>query len=119
MTDNIVEVRDAVVAYGPRVVLRGVNLTVSAGEVVAILGANGSGKSTLVRAILGLVPLERGSVRLFGVERDSRAMRRNWRRVGYVPQRLGAGSGVPATVGEVVSSGRLGNRGLMRPASNH
>jgi zinc transport system ATP-binding protein len=85
---------------------------------VAILGANGSGKSTLVRAILDLVPLSAGSVRLFGVERNSRAMRRNWQRIGYVPQRLGAGGGVPATVGEVVASGRLARRGLLRPAGS-
>ena len=40
---------------------------------------------------------------------------RQWERIGYVPQRLGAGSGVPATVGEVVASGRLARRGVFRP----
>ena len=40
---------------------------------------------------------------------------RQWRRIGYVPQRVGAGSGVPATVAEVVSSGRLARRGVLRP----
>jgi zinc transport system ATP-binding protein len=114
----VVEVRKAAVAYGSREVLHGVDLVVEPGEVVAILGANGSGKSTLVRAILDLVPLTAGSVRLFGVERSSRAMRRNWQRIGYVPQRLGAGGGVPATVGEVVASGRLARRGVLRPAGS-
>jgi len=112
----VVELRGGVVSYGARPVLRGVGLTVRAGEVVAVLGANGSGKSTLIRAILGLVPLVEGTVRLFGVDRDARAMRRHWRRIGYVPQRLGAGGGVPATVAEVVASGRLARRGLLRPA---
>src|SRR5262249_8398717 len=51
-------------------------------------------------------------------ERESRAMRRNWERIGYVPQRLGAGGGVPATVGEVVASGRLARRGVLRPAGH-
>jgi zinc transport system ATP-binding protein len=110
---NVVDVRGAVVAYDQRPVLRAVDLTVRSGEVVAILGANGSGKSTLVRAILGLVPLAAGSVSLFGA--SGRGLRRQWRRIGYVPQRLGAGSGVPATVAEVVSSGRLGRRGLLQP----
>jgi zinc transport system ATP-binding protein len=41
---------------------------------------------------------------------------RQWRRIGYVPQRIGAGSGVPATVREVVASGRLAKRGFLRPA---
>jgi zinc transport system ATP-binding protein len=88
-------------------------LTVTAGEVVAVLGANGSGKSTLIRAVLGLVPLTGGSVELFG---SPLRRFRQWARIGYVPQRVGAGSGVPATVAEVVGSGRLARRGVLRPA---
>jgi zinc transport system ATP-binding protein len=95
-------------------VLRGVSMTVRAGEVVAVLGANGSGKSTMVRAALGLTPVVSGEVRLFG--RPVGAFR-DWARVGYVPQRLGAGSGVPATVREVVAAGRLARRGFLRPPS--
>jgi zinc transport system ATP-binding protein len=113
MTDRpVVEVRTAVVAYGNRPVLRGVSLTVPPGEVVAVLGANGSGKSTLIRAALGLVPLVSGEVRLFGTPLGRF---REWSRLGYVPQRVGAGSGVPATVAEVVASGRLARRGILRP----
>ncbi len=111
----VVAVRGASVAYDRRPVLAGVNLIVRRGEVVAILGANGSGKSTLVRAILGLAPLVTGTVSLFGAPAGWRS-RRQTRRVGYVPQRLGAGSGVPATVREVVASGRLTRRGP-RPTS--
>ena len=114
---TVVDVRGAEVGYDGRPVLRGVNLIVAPGEVVAILGANGSGKSTLIRAILGLVPLTAGTVSLFGSSGHSRrrALRQQWRRIGYVPQRLGAGGGVPATVAEVVGSGRLARRGLLRP----
>ncbi|MFC0532592.1 metal ABC transporter ATP-binding protein [Phytohabitans kaempferiae] len=101
-----------VVAYGDRPVLRDVSLRVASGEVVAILGANGSGKSTLIRAVLGLNPLRAGSIALFGT--PLRRFRQ-WHRIGYVPQRIGAGSGVPATVREVVASGRLARRGLFRP----
>ncbi|MGE5830709.1 MAG: metal ABC transporter ATP-binding protein [Micromonosporaceae bacterium] len=102
-----------VVEYGGRPVLRHASLRLTQGEVVAILGANGSGKSTLVRACLGLVPVASGAVELFGTPRQRF---REWWRVGYVPQRVGAGSGVPATVAEVVASGRLARRGLLRPA---
>src|SRR5690606_9255814 len=97
-------------------VLHRVSLRVARGEVVAVLGANGSGKSTLIRAVLGLVRPSAGSVRLFGVPAPASRQRH---RIGYVPQRVGAGSGVPATVGEVVRSGRLAGRGplaLWRPA---
>lgn len=116
-TEPVIEIARAVVAYGGRPVLDGVSLTLARGEVLTILGANGSGKSTLVRAALGLVPLAAGRVRLFGTPPgDGPASRRVWRRIGYVPQRLGAGSGVPATVREVVAAGRLARRGLLRPA---
>jgi zinc transport system ATP-binding protein len=108
----VVAVDRAMVAYGDRPVLRAVSLNVNAGEVVAVLGANGSGKSTLIRAVLGLVPLTGGSVELFGT--PLRRFRQ-WARLGYVPQRLGAGSGVPATVAEVVAAGRLARRGFLRP----
>ncbi|MEV0215006.1 metal ABC transporter ATP-binding protein [Micromonospora sp. NPDC050695] len=112
MTTPVIAVRHATVGYDGRPVLRDISLTVSAGEVVALLGANGSGKSTLIRAVLGLVPLSAGSVTLF--DRPLRRFRQ-WERIGYVPQRLGAGGGVPATVREVVASGRLARRGVLRP----
>ena len=111
-TKPVVEVRDGGVLLGGRPVLRGIDLTVSSGEVVAVLGANGSGKSTLVRSILGLVPLRRGSVALFGTPLASF---HDWRRIGFVPQRTSATAGVPASVREVVTAGRLAHRRLLQP----
>jgi zinc transport system ATP-binding protein len=113
VADSIVTVEYGAVAYDDRPVLRDVSFRITPGEVVAVLGANGSGKSTLVRAVLGLVPLSAGRVTLF----DTPQRRfRQWWRIGYVPQRIGAGGGVPATVAEVVASGRLARRGILRPA---
>ncbi|MCW2813218.1 MAG: transporter related protein [Nocardioides sp.] len=107
-----VELADGAVAIGGRPVLRGIDLVVETGEFVALLGANGSGKSTLVRALTGLRPLARGDLRLFGTPFDQF---HQWERIGFVPQRSGAASGVPASVREVVSSGRLARRRLLRP----
>ena len=59
-------VRDAVVHYGDRIALAGVDLEVAAGETVAVLGPSGCGKSTLLRAVAGLEPLSEGSVVLDG-----------------------------------------------------
>ncbi|WP_461002976.1 metal ABC transporter ATP-binding protein [Streptomonospora sediminis] len=102
-----IRVVDAAVAYDRVPVLDGLSLEVPAGQTLAILGPNGSGKSTLMRAMLGLVPLTAGRVDLHGT-----ALRRfrDWPRIGYVPQRLSAGGGVPATVREVVASGQVSRR---------
>jgi zinc transport system ATP-binding protein len=112
---EVLRIEHGAVAYGGRPVLRDLNLTVQSGEVVAILGANGSGKSTMIRAALGLVPLAAGAIELFGVPQRRF---RQWRRIGYVPQRVGAGGGVPATAREVVAAGRLARRGFLCPASS-
>ena len=47
-------------------ILHGIDLTVTDGEVVALLGANGSGKSTLVKALTGIVPITAGCAEGFG-----------------------------------------------------
>lgn len=103
----VIELTGGRVEIAGRPILRDVDLVVQPGEVVALLGANGSGKSTLVKAIAGLLPLSAGGVRLFGVPLDSF---REWRRLGYVPQRSPMTQGVPSTVREVVAAGRLSRR---------
>ncbi len=108
------DLADGAVAIGGRPILRGIDLRVRTGEFVALLGANGSGKSTLVRALTGLLPLTTGSLRLFDTPLDDFD---DWQRVGFVPQRTGASSGVPASVWEVVAAGRLTRRRLLRPLS--
>ncbi len=102
------------VSIGGRPILRDVDLTVGAGDMVTLLGPNGSGKSTLVRAVTGLLPHARGTVRLFGTPIEDFA---DWHRLGFVPQRSTATGGVPSTVREVVASGRVGRRRLFRPTS--
>ncbi len=111
-TGPVIELTGGAVSIGGRPILRGIDLPVSAGEFLALMGANGSGKSTLVRALTGLHPLATGSLRLFGTPY---ADFHDWRRVGYVPQRGSAASGIPASVWEVVASGRLTHRRLFRP----
>jgi zinc transport system ATP-binding protein len=109
---SVLSVRDVAVELGGRPILRGIDLAVEPGDVVALLGANGSGKSTLVRTVLGLTPAVRGEIDLFDTPI---AGFRSWERVGYVPQRATAASGVPATVAEVVAAGRLSRRRPLVP----
>jgi zinc transport system ATP-binding protein len=103
-SDPVVAFAAADIGYEGVPVVVGLDLQIESGEVVGLLGPNGSGKSTLVRGLLGLAPLLGGSLRLFGVERQRF---RDWRRIGYVPQRQTVTGGVPSTVREVVTSGRL------------
>ncbi|MBB6170891.1 zinc transport system ATP-binding protein [Nocardiopsis mwathae] len=107
-------VADAVVAYERTPVLRGVTFDVPVGQTLAILGPNGSGKSTLMRAMLGIAPLTGGRIDVHGAPLGRF---RDWSRIGYVPQRLTAGGGVPATVREVVASGQVARRRRFRRAS--
>ncbi len=114
MLTPVVELRDVRLSLAGRPVLHGVDLVAGSGEFVALLGVNGSGKSTLVRAAIGLRPVSSGTVALFGT---ALAQFKQWHRIGFVPQRAGAASGVPASVREVVTSGRLGRRRLLTPLS--
>lgn len=102
---NVFDLRSGCVALGGREILHDVSVTVAEGEFLAVLGANGSGKTTLVRTLVGLAPLTAGSLEIFGtpISRFS-----DWPRLGYVPQRLAVGGGVPSTVREIVASGRTG-----------
>lgn len=69
----------------PQDALKGVDLTVPAGEAFGLIGPNGAGKTTFVKALLGILRPTAGSVRLFGLDpSDPRARAR----VGYVPERL-------------------------------
>ena len=104
MTASVFELSHGSVALDGHIVLHDVDFAMDAGAFVVLLGANGSGKTTLVRALLGLTPLQSGRVKLFGQPLDRFGQ---WERIGYVPQRHGAAAGVPATVGEVVLSGRI------------
>jgi zinc transport system ATP-binding protein len=117
MSEPVISLRGVRAELGSRTVLRGIDLTVHRGEVVALLGANGSGKSTAVRGIIGQVPVSGGEIEIFGTPR---ARFRDWKRVGYVPQRTTAAGGVPATVTEVVVSGRLSRArlGMLRRADH-
>jgi branched-chain amino acid transport system ATP-binding protein len=65
---SLLVIDDMRVAYGQIEALKGVSLTVNAGEVVAILGANGAGKTTLMRAISGLLPKRGGSINFNGAD---------------------------------------------------
>jgi branched-chain amino acid transport system ATP-binding protein len=66
MAEPLLEVNDLVAGYDGTAVLRGIDLAVAAGSVVAVLGANGVGKTTLNKVLSGVVRPQRGAVRFDG-----------------------------------------------------
>ncbi|WXK23737.1 ABC transporter ATP-binding protein [Mycetohabitans endofungorum] len=81
MTAPAIELDRVTLELGPRRLLDDVSFTVDNGEFIGVLGPNGAGKTTLMRALLGLVPPSRGTLRVLGqpVTRGNAA-------VGYMPQ---------------------------------
>ena len=89
--DPIVEMQGVAEFFGPAHVLKGVDLSVSSGEVVVIIGASGSGKSTLIRCINGLEAFQRGEIVVDGFEMPTEADREFGGEKGLVKIRKGVG----------------------------
>jgi zinc transport system ATP-binding protein len=99
----MLKIADMCCSYNGMEVLSGITFRVSPGEYLGIVGPNGSGKSTLVRAILGLLKPDSGSVELFGSSLDGFTQ---WSRLGYLPQRIRLfNPNFPGTVEEIVRLG--------------
>lgn len=82
-----IETRQLVREYGKRRVVNGVNINVSAGEIVGLLGPNGAGKTTTFYMVVGLIAATSGQVYLDGQDMTSLPMYRRARRgIGYLPQ---------------------------------
>ena len=107
----ILRARDLTVRYrqGREPAVRGVDLDLGAGELVAVAGPNGSGKTTLLKALLGGVALERGTVEIDGRPLDSWGARELARTVGVVTQR--EDQLFPLRVREMVMLGRYAELG--------
>lgn len=109
-----VDFEDAAVALGGRTIWSNVTLEVAAGEFVAVLGPNGVGKSTLVKAILGVVPLSAGSLRVLGKSPGEAG-----RDIGYLPQRRSFDAALRVRGVDVVRLGADGDRwGLPFPGAD-
>lgn len=91
------------------------SFAVPQGTITALVGVNGAGKSTLFKAIMGFVPVARGTIRLLGLP-VREALRHNL--VAYVPQSEEVDWSFPILVEDVVMMGRYGHMGFLRRPSD-
>ncbi len=103
------EIHDLTVAFDRKPVLWNVDLTIPQGKLVGIIGPNGAGKSTLIKAVMGILPLSSGYVKLFDQDIDDVRSK-----ISYVPQRESVDWDFPASVLDVVLMGRYARLGLFK-----
>ncbi len=113
--ESAVQLTDVHAAYEGerRGTLHGIDFTASRGELVAVIGPNGAGKTTLLEVINGLLPVNRGTVRVWG-QPMNRTAHRLRRRIGYVPQELFFPPSTPFLVADVVLMAQFAEKGIFR-----
>lgn len=99
---KVIDIKDLSVSYGKNKALNNITLSVNEGNFLGIVGPNGGGKSTLIKAILGLVPIDKGSITVFG-----RPAKIAGYPIGYVPQFSTVDRRFPISLFDTVLSGRL------------
>jgi len=81
----VIQLQNVFQSYGSTPVLKGIDLSVSAGQVVGYIGPNGAGKSTTLKILIGMLPDFTGEVRVLGMDVKTQSLDIK-RRIGYVPE---------------------------------
>ena len=97
---DLINIKNLFFKYQKTEVLENVNLTIKDDDFLAIIGPNGGGKSTLLKLILGLLPLQSGTIEK-NIENNQ---------VGYVPQNTNLNIDFPITALEVVLMGHISSK---------
>jgi zinc transport system ATP-binding protein len=105
---TIIETKNLSLHYGQTEALKDVSFAIEQGDFVGLAGPNGAGKTTLIKAILGLLPISKGKIELFGKTKEKF---NEWGKIGYLPQKFSTINALfPATVDEVVMLGLLSQK---------
>ena len=111
MSDPIIEISNLDFAYGQRLVLKHIDLSILPGTMLGVIGPNGGGKTTLIKLLLGLLPPTRGSIAVAGMPAGIAVARGDV--MGYLPQNPRVPAGFPIDVGQFVRLGLTGKIGLL------
>jgi len=103
--EHLLELRTADVSVGRRLLLSNLNFHVDRGDFVGLLGPNGAGKTTLLKVFLGLLPVQRGTLTVFG-----HSAAKGNANIGYVPQSIHLDADAPLTGRDLVGLGLDGHR---------
>ncbi|WP_285298668.1 metal ABC transporter ATP-binding protein [Lactiplantibacillus plantarum] len=108
----MLKVQNLTVAYSDTPVFTDVAVNFNAGKITGIIGPNGAGKSTMIKAMLGLIKFQTGTV-----EYEGRALKQFQKQIAYVEQRKDLDLTFPINVFDVVLTGTYGKLGLFREPS--
>ncbi len=100
-----IEIKNLSYTYEKEAVLENINLTVEEKDFLAIIGPNGGGKSTLLQLVLGINPLQQGSILIFG-----KPSKESLYKLGYVPQNTNVNIDFPIKAIEVVMMGHISKK---------
>jgi manganese transport system ATP-binding protein len=106
---DIIKVRDLHVSYYGKEAINGVSLTVKHGNLVGIIGPNGAGKSTFIKALLNLIPIDKGEVEIYGSNINNAR-----KKIAYVPQRSQIDWDFPIHVLDTVLIGTYPSLGIFK-----
>jgi len=81
MKEIAIEIRNLSAGYNNTMIIENINLEINQGDFFSIIGPNGGGKSTLLKAILGLIPIHKGSIKIL-----NKTPHQGRKYIGYVPQ---------------------------------
>lgn len=95
---KIIECKDLTIGYDNRIVRENINFDVEQGDYLCIIGDNGSGKTTLLKTLLGLIKPIKGVIKYSDEDKK--------KSIGYLPQQNGVDKDFPASIYEIVLSGR-------------
>lgn len=103
------KIKNLHVSYQDTDALRNITLSIGTGKIVGIVGPNGAGKSTLIKAVLGLIPIDSGSIEIYG-----QTLNEMRKRVAYVPQRTNIDWNFPIIVKKTVLLGTYPQLGILK-----
>lgn len=109
---SIIETKNIRVLYDQSEAIKNISFEIQKGDFIGLAGPNGGGKTTLMKAILGLIPIENGEIKILG--QDIKKFD-DWGKIGYLPQKSPTINNLfPARVKEIVFLGLLSKKNYFK-----